>query len=154
MNYFKYILRNRYIFKVSAIIFLTLTIIYTITVKKSSTYDISDTSFRGIVYKIKKSSNKTTIYIKGKEKLVINYYDELEESIGLGDEILATGNLKVPSNNTIPNQFNYRKYLYYNRIYYTLTAKEISKVANNTNIIYYIKDKIAKRISKIIIFNF
>lgn len=149
MNYFKYILRNRYIFKVSAIIFLTLTIIYTITVKKSSTYDISDTSFRGIVYKIKKSSNKTTIYIKGKEKLVINYYDELEESIGLGDEILATGNLKVPSNNTIPNQFNYRKYLYYNRIYYTLTAKEISKVANNTNIIYYIKDKIAKRISKI-----
>ena len=149
MNYFKYILRNRYIFKVSAIIFLTLTIIYTITVKKSSTYDISDTSFRGIDYKIKKSSNKTTIYIKGKEKLVINYYDELEESIGLGDEILATGNLKVPSNNTIPNQFNYRKYLYYNRIYYTLTAKEISKVANNTNIIYYIKDKIAKRISKI-----
>lgn len=149
MNYFKYILRNRYIFKVSAIIFLTLTIIYTITVKKSSTYDISDTSFRGIVYKIKKSSNKTTIYIKGKEKLVINYYDELEESIGLGDEILAIGNLKVPSNNTIPNQFNYRKYLYYNRIYYTLTAKEISKVANNTNIIYYIKDKIAKRISKI-----
>ena len=55
----------------------------------------------------------------------------------------------MPSNNTIPNQFNYRKYLYYNRIYYTLTAKEISKVANNTNIIYYIKDKIAKRISKI-----
>lgn len=149
MNYFKYILRNRYIFKVSAIIFLTLTIIYTITVKKSSTYDISDTSFRGIVYKIKKSSNKTTIYIKGKEKLVIKYYDELEESIGLGDEILAIGNLKVPSNNTIPNQFNYRKYLYYNRIYYTLTAKEISKVANNTNIIYYIKDKITKRISKI-----
>ena len=39
--------------------------------------------------------------------------------------------------------------MYYNEIYYTLTAKEISKVANNTNIIYYIKDKIAKRISKI-----
>ena len=149
MNYFKYILRNRYIFKVSAVILLTLTIIYTITVKKSSIYNISDTSFQGIVYKIKKSSGKTTIYIKGREKLVINYYEELEESIGLGDEILAIGNLKVQSNNTIPNQFNYRKYLYYNEIYYTLTAKEISKVANNTNIIYYIKDKIAKRISKI-----
>ena len=70
-------------------------------------------------------------------------------NINLGDEIKVTGTLKVPPSNTIPNLFNYKKYLYYNDIYYTVTATSIEKTSNNTNIIYYIKDTISSRIDKI-----
>ena len=98
---------------------------------------------------MKKSDNKITLYIKAKEKLVVNYYTEEEIDISLGDKIKTTGTLKVPSNNTIPNLFNYKKYLYYNDIHYTMTANNIKKISNNTNIIYYLRELLSSRIDKI-----
>jgi len=150
MNRLKHILRHRYLFKILAIIILISAIIYTNTYQKKSIYRENEKEFLGTVYKKKIYDNKTTFYIKCKEKLVINYYDELTEEIMLGDKILVIGSLKVPSNNTIPNQFNYKKYLYNNDIFYTVTAEKITKVSNNTNIIYYIKQKISNRIDSVV----
>ena len=149
INYLKYVLRNRYIFKVLAILSLIVAIIFTIFYPQKSVYDKSETEFKGIVYKKKINNDKTTFYIKGKEKIVINYYQELLEDINLGDEISVSGKIKVPSNNTVPNQFNYKKYLLNNNIFYTVTAKSVTKTANNTNVIYYLKGKINERIDKI-----
>lgn len=149
INYLKYVLRNRYIFKVLAILSLIVAIIFTIFYPQKSVYDKSETKFKGIVYKKKINNDKTAFYIKGKEKIVINYYQELLEDINLGDEISVSGKIKVPSNNTVPNQFNYKRYLLNNNIFYTVTAKSVTKTANNTNVIYYLKGKINERIDKI-----
>ena len=149
INYLKYVLRNRYIFKVLAVLSLIVAIIFTIFYPQKSVYDKSETKFKGIVYKKKINNDKTTFYIKGKEKIVINYYQELLEDINLGDEISVSGKIKVPSNNTVPNQFNYKRYLLNNNIFYTVTAKSVTKTANNTNVIYYLKGKINERIDKI-----
>ena len=67
----------------------------------------------------------------------------------MGDKIEVTGSLKLPSNNTIPNLFNYKKYLYNNNIFFIMNAQEIRKISNNTNIIYYLREKISSRIDKI-----
>lgn len=149
INYLKYVLRNRYIFKVLAVLSLIVAIIFTIFYPQKSIYDKSETKFKGIVYKKKINNDKTAFYIKGKEKIVINYYQELLEDINLGDEISVSGKIKVPSNNTVPNQFNYKRYLLNNNIFYTVTAKSVTKTANNTNVIYYLKGKINERIDKI-----
>ena len=149
INYLKYVLRNRYIFKVLAVISLIVAIIFTIFYPQKSVYDKSETKFKGIVYKKKINNDKTAFYIKGKEKIVINYYQELLEDINLGDEISVSGKIKVPSNNTVPNQFNYKRYLLNNNIFYTVTAKSVTKTANNTNVIYYLKGEINERIDKI-----
>ena len=149
INYLKYVLRNRYIFKVLAVLSLIVAIIFTIFYPQKSVYDKSETKFKGIVYKKKINNDKTAFYIKGKEKIVINYYQELLEDINLGDEISVSGKIKVPSNNTVPNQFNYKRYLFNNNIFYTVTAKSVTKTANNTNVIYYLKGKINERIDKI-----
>ena len=149
INYLKYVLRNRYIFKVLAVLSLIVAIIFTIFYPQKSVYDKSETKFKGIVYKKKINNDKTAFYIKGKEKIVINYYQELLEDINLGDEISVSGKIKVPSNNTVPNQFNYKRYLLNNNIFYTVTAKSVTKTANNTNVIYYLKGKINERIDKI-----
>ena len=68
INYLKYVLRNRYIFKVLAVLSLIVAIIFTIFYPQKSVYDKSETKFKGIVYKKKINNDKTAFYIKGKEK--------------------------------------------------------------------------------------
>ena len=147
MKRLRYILQHRYLFKILTILVIIIVFLSTKYIKKESIYT-NETSFEGIIYKIKQTETKITIYMKSKENLVINYYDQIS-NLSLGDKILVTGELSTPSNNTIPNQFNYKKYLYYNDIFYIVKAKEIKKISNNTNIIYYIKDRISKRINNI-----
>ena len=151
MKRLKHILQHRYAFKVLAILIIILIIIFTKILYKEKT-DLDKTTFVGTVYRIKRNNQKTTIYIKEKEKIIINCYDQIT-NLRLGDKILVKGKQIKTTNNTIPNQFNYKKYLYHNNISYVIMAKSIKKIANNTNIIYYIKNKISKRIDKISISN-
>ena len=145
MSRLRYILQHRYIYKIALIITVVYVLLNTSLSKKYSLYT-NETEFIGTIYKIKKNNDKVTIYIKSKEKLIINYYDELKSELLLGDKIKVKGKLVKPTNNTIPNLFNYQKYLYNNDIYYTVNASNIEKIANNMNVIYYIKNKISKRI--------
>ena len=121
-----------------------------------SKYSINTKSVIGIVTDFEIDGNKVTINIKAQEKLIINYYvktkeekDYYKDNLELGDKIKVIGTFEVPSNNTIPNIFNYRKYLYNNQIYYLIAADEIKIVSKNTNIFYYIKNMVIKRIENI-----
>ena len=76
-------------------------------------------------------SNKYLSYFKGD----FNYH--------LGDYVEINGNLIKPSNNTIPNLFNYKDYLKYKEIDYILEINDI-KLYKSNNIIYKIKDKIRR----------
>ena len=59
------------------------------------------------------------------------------------------GTLEKPNNNTIPNTFNYKKYLYHKRIEYILKINNLKKVKNNKSIPIKIKNYILKRIENI-----
>ena len=109
MKKLRYILQHRYLFKILAILVTIITLLSTKYIKNNSIYS-NETEFKGTIYKIKEDTNKTTIYIKSKENLVINYYDKID-NLNLGDTILVNGILQEPTNNTIPNQFDYKKYL-------------------------------------------
>ena len=150
MRKLKNILQHRYLFKVSAIVCLILVIIFTNIFRVDSKFDGTETSFVGVVYKIKYSSDKTILYIKEKssERLVINYFDILE-NISIGDKIEVEGVLEEPNNNDVFNLFNYKKYLYYNKIHYQVVANSVVKIGNNSNVLYYIKNKFISRINKL-----
>ena len=147
MKRLKYILQHRYLFKILAILTILISLVITQYIKKESIYT-NEKSFEGIVYKIKEKENITTLYLKSKEDLVVKYYNKIND-INLGDTVLVEGELQKPDNNTIPNLFNYKKYLYYNNIFYIVKTNKITKLSNNTSILYYIKNKISKRINKI-----
>ena len=55
-------------------------------------------------------------------------------------KIKVNGLLYLPSNNTIPNTFNYRKYLYNHKIFYLMKIDNISVVRPNKNLIWKIKN--------------
>jgi len=148
MKRLKYILQHRYLFKTLAVVVIILTIVYTKTIDKQSIYKY-ETNFVGTIYKLKVTDNKTTIYINARERLVIEYYQQLKNDLHLGDTISVDGTLLTPTKNTIQNQFNYRAYLYNNDIFYIVRADYIIKIANNTNVIYYVRELIQKRITRI-----
>ena len=147
MNRLKHLLQHRYYLKILAVLFLILIIIYTNLHERHSIYK-EETEFIGIIVKITYKHDKTVIYLKSKEDLIINYYDILN-NLSLGDTIKVNGILSKPTNNTVPNLFNYQKYLSNKNIFYLVKAQEITKIKNNTKIIYDIKNKISKRINNI-----
>ena len=110
-------------------------------------YNLSDNKIEGIILDIKKDDDKYSFVIKGKEKVKCNYYTDEELNIRLGDKVLLVGELKEPSNNTLPNTFNYKKYLYNNYINYTMTVKSLDVIHSNSNIFYSIKNTLIEYIN-------
>ena len=143
----KNILQYKYILLLILIIIIS--IFRTKDIDKSI-YNINDNKFYGIVETYEYKDTYITFTIKDKEKLKCNYYLKNNEKINInyGDKLYLTGNLKKPKNNTIPNTFNYKKYLNNNNIYYILEVDKINKQISSKNLIYIIKNKIQNRLNK------
>ena len=109
---------------------------------------IPSSSFEGIVTNIKYSDNSYKITVKNKEEVICYYNSKNKLDISFGDKIKIVGDFYEPSNNTIPNTFNYKKYLNHNRIFYLFSAKEIILLEENSRLDYKIKNFIIKRIDK------
>ncbi len=126
---------------------LIVTILYVgIKVKIGYTSKINvNEDFTGIVSTIVKKENSFKLTIKGKEKLIvyINNIDNLE----LGDKVIVSGEYTTPKRATIPNNFDYQKYLYNNHIFYIMYAKELKLIKKNQNITYKIKKYILNKTS-------
>jgi len=148
MNRLRYILQHRWYTKILVGVCLLGIILYTQLSIKESKYNGTEEEFVGVVYKIKNTDSKRMIYINSLEKLIINDYDK-QIKVSLGDTVKIVGKLEEPSNNTIPDQFNYKKYLYYNKIYCLVEALEIQVIKKNTSILYYLREKISERIDKV-----
>ncbi len=155
MRRLKVILQHKYLFKVLALLVLMISLYRINFIKRESILNSDLTSFEGIVEKISIKDNRVEIYVNNKETIIGNYYyEDVEEisyfnDIKLGDRIIIYGNLKEANNNTIPNLFNYKKYLRTSGIFYLMTIDKFEKIGNNTSIIYYIKNKLIGRINNI-----
>ena len=122
-------------------------------VKYSSIYKEGEYCLTAIVVEFNIDGDKLSMELKSKENLVATYYfktntqkEDITSQIEYGTKIEACGELKVPLNNTIPNTFNYKKYLYNNKIYFTLSIKEISKIENKKDF-YDIKNLMRKKVT-------
>ncbi len=123
---------------------------------KPSKYNGDEKTLYGYILIKKLDGDKLTIELKGKEKVIVNIYlkkeiekEYIENNYHLGDYIKITGELVKPSNNTIFNLFNYKRYLKSKNIYWLFNAESIEKIKDNTKILYSIKEKIYKRIDNI-----
>ena len=143
----KTLLQYNYFYIILVILVLCLTFIRN-SFYNESKFNGSETSFVGIVDEIKKSDDYYKITIKSKEKIIGSYYSKDFLDISLGDKITFTGTLNKPKNNTIPNTFNYRKYLYNHHVYYLVKIDSIKVVYKTRSIKYMVKNYIVKRSEK------
>ena len=153
MRSLKIILQYNKLFIVFFIFLCIYILLFTKIIKYESKFDIRKNVFEGVITSIKFEGDRLVLDVKGEERLIANYYVKSKEEkntildvIHHGDKIMLKGTLKVPFNNTIPNNFNYKKYLYNKKIYYTLSVDSYEIIKNNKNILYKIKDKLYKKI--------
>ena len=143
----KTLLQYNYFYIILVILVLCLTFIRN-SFYNESKFNGSETSFVGIVDEIKKSDDYYKITIKSKEKIIGSYYSKEPLNISLGDKITFKGTLSKPKNNTIPNTFNYRKYLYNHHVYYLVKIDNIKVISKTRSVKYKVKNYIVKRSEK------
>ena len=104
----------------------------------SSNYNLNDKYIKGYVYECENQEDKTIIKIKGKENVLINYYDNFK--CKLGEEIEANGKMNEPNENTNFYLFNYKNYLKSLKINYIFNADNIKIIDKKIPFIYKIKN--------------
>ena len=139
-----------------AIVFLVLICtIIRITIPKQSKYSRKTTEIIGVIQNIKITDKKIEFLIKGKEKIIANYYYKNKKEIDslnkllLGQKVWLKGNVKEINKNTLWNTFSYKDYLNRQGINYIFTIKEIEVVDYNMSLLYVVKNSILDRINSI-----
>ncbi|MDD2181397.1 MAG: DNA internalization-related competence protein ComEC/Rec2 [Bacilli bacterium] len=119
-------------------------------------YNGSETNVIGYITDININGNHIKVTLNAKEKLIVNYYANTEDELVMlkdnyliGDYIRVEGVLDVPKSNTIFNLFNYKKYLFSQKIYWVFNSTEIEKINQRPKFLYLIKRKIIKRIESV-----
>lgn len=144
MKKLKNILQCNYIFYILLVLSLIYSFIFINFIIVKSEYKDSDKNLYGTVIDYKKSKDKTTIWVKGKEKVLVNYYSDI--NVSYGDYIYVYGVFKKPKENGNFNLFNYKRYLLSNKINYVVTASKITIIKKNDNVFYILKNNLLKRI--------
>ena len=99
---------------------------------------------KGKIVDIEKQKDKTVFVIKKKYKYKITTYSKF--NYDLGDIVLIKAKVFLPTNNTVFNLFNYRKYLLSRNIIALGELKEIKLISKNKNVFYSIKNILCKHI--------
>ncbi len=92
-----------------------------------------------------------TVKIKRNVKVLARHYVKNNNyySFGLGDKVLVIGEEKSITNNTVPNTFNYKKYLERNHIYKVINVNKMVLKDKNKNIFYKLRVSLLKRSNKL-----
>ena len=121
--------------------------------KKIDVPVFTDNSYELIINDYKINDKTITIYF---DDIIGKYYIDNDDEIknfksnySFGDKVYIEGEISVPNNNTIPNNFNYKDYLYHKYIYYIVKIDKIKMISKNDNIFLNIKNSIYKRIDAI-----
>lgn len=150
----KILLQSKIFIIISLIFLLGYVFLFTQIIKLHSVYNENIHNISGIIMDYKIDGDKLSITLKAQEKIMVFYYFKTEEekkaysnNLEIGRKIEAEGNLTIPLNNTIPNTFNYKKYLYSKKISWCMNATKITIKNNKLFLNYKIKNWIISRVS-------
>lgn len=147
------ILLQSNIYRVTIVGVIIYALIVTLLPKYESVYKGSEEDFLCSIDNYKIEENKMNLELVCKEKLVGSYYfknDEykfFKEKVNIGSSVIVKGKLVSPKNNTVPYLFNYKKYLYNKRVYYTLKIDSIKILNENSNPFIKLKNRVIKHVN-------
>ena len=100
--------------------------------------------------------DKLSLILKNKEKIKATYYIQskeeknyLENSLKIGLTIKILGSKSDIVDSTIPNTFNYKKYLYNQKIYFSFNVTKIELLNEKIEFLANLKNLINNRIKKL-----
>ncbi len=138
---------NRKISVILIIIFLfSIFRITIILLNDKNIYHETKKEVTGVITYIKKDNDKTIFDIKSNNNYRITTYNDFNYE--LGDNVLVNGIFTSPSDNTVFNLFNYRKYLLSKGIKEVSSNPKVELVSKNKNLLYGLKNTMLKHIEK------
>ena len=144
------------IYRMSFLFALSFSLLITLIPNYTSVYKGDETNFNCKVLDKKFDGNKLSLSLKCKENIVSTYYIKsekelsyLKDNIKFDSRVTLTGSLITPKESTIPNGFNYKKYLYNKSVYYILKVNKIESITKTKNIFYKLKNFMYDRSDKI-----
>ena len=145
-----FIMRLKIILQYKYFWFIVLSIIiiisfFRINLKNNSKYSKEEKEFKLVVEEKHKKNDQYIITFKAKERII--YYTK-DFPYNVGDIVIVKGDLEKIKKTTIPNTFNYQKYLQSRGINWQLNIKEINLLKENSSLWNNIKSKIILRIEK------
>ena len=141
-------LKIKLLFKILfVLVFIIYIYVFTTKLIYKTDYKLGNNHINGTIIDINKKDGYTDLIIKAKDKIKVTYLGT--DSLAIGDIISFDCLLELPSNNTIFNLFNYKKYLLSNRIYYVTTIKNLKIEKHNNFIIYKVKNYIYSRVDNL-----
>lgn len=147
------ILLQSNIYRVTIVGVIIYALIVTLLPKYESVYKGSEEDFLCSIDNYKIEEDKMNLELVCKEKLVGSYYFKNDEykffkkKVNIGSSVIVKGKLVSPKNNTVPYLFNYKKYLYNKRVYYTLKIDNIKILKENSNSFIKLKNKVIKHVN-------
>ena len=155
MKRLKIILQSNLFYYLLLILSFIYVFFSTVLISYKSKY-INENKLEGVVLSKKIDGNKVSITFKtDKEKVVGTYYLKTKEeqeyfinNLKYGSYVSLTGELVDPSNNTIFNIFNYKKYLYNKRIYKIFNINGFNISNDNISLINRFKNYLSDIIDK------
>ena len=128
-------------FYVVFIFLLMLFVFLAFVIPRRSVYEKGLATIEGRVLAYKIDGNFLSLTVKGKEKIQAFYYFQTKEEklgylehLGYGVIVRMEGVLESPESNSLPNTFDYQKYLYYQDIYYVLDVQRLDFVKPSTGL--------------------
>ena len=144
----KTILRSNKLYFIICIFLSLEVLIFTKIINYQSIYE-NPNVLEGKVIEVEEKTNYYTLTIKTPEKVICNIQKgTIDITNILGSKVRVEGTKKELLNNTIPNNFNYKKYLYNKHIYLSFEVSNL-KVLKDGSIFYKIKRGFINRINKI-----
>jgi len=141
----KKVLNSFLFYLIIGIILSIFVILKVYIIKYKSVYQDKVYTLTGKVSKVILSEKKVSFVLKEKENIQMFYYDDFD--LNEGDKVTVNVLLSTPKKNTIPNTFNYQKYLYNNGIYKVGTVNKIEVIKKNNNILNNLKSSLSKKVS-------
>ena len=141
----KKVLNSFLFYLIIGIILSIFVILKVYIIKYKSVYQDKLYTLTGKVSKVILSEKKVSFVLKDKENIQMFYYDDFD--LNEGDKVTVNVLLSTPSINTIPNTFNYQKYLYNNGIYKVGIVNKIEVIKKNNNILNNLKSSLSKKVS-------
>lgn len=156
MKRLKKILQSKFFWIIWIVIIILSSFLRVEVFAPSSKYRGDEKEFIAQVLSYQIDGDKLSITIEEKEKIIGTYYiknkkekEMLEQTLQVGDIYDFSGTLLVPSDNTVPNNFNYKKYLNRQKIFYLLQIDTLKFYQENKSIKYQVKNAMQKRIDQI-----
>ncbi|MEG1900665.1 MAG: DNA internalization-related competence protein ComEC/Rec2 [Bacilli bacterium] len=151
MKNLKNLLQFSWLFIFITFLLFIYVIFFTKIIQYKSIYNDSTNYIVGTIKTYSINGNKLSMELKAKEKIITSYYIKTEEeknyllnNICIGCTVKLNGETKELLNNTIPNTFNYKNYLYNKKIYKSFTISKY-KIIKNNNILNKMKDYLYKK---------